>query len=166
MLYLWGLRIIFNMALVMLAGFAQGTPQQKAFDRPAFYAAMASSNMDEIDAQLTIVKGSSVPEKEAYEGALMMKKSGMLTKAKDKLSLFKAGRSKLEVSITKDKENAELRFLRVIIQEHAPKIVNYRNELEKDSQLIRANYKNLPQVVQQAITDYSKKSSVLKPSYF
>lgn len=150
----------------MVGGFAQGMPQQSAFDRSAFYAAMASSNMDEIDAQLIAIKGSSVPEKEAYEGALMMKKSGMLTKAKDKLSLFKAGRIKLESSITRDKENAEFRFLRVIIQEHAPKIVNYRNELEKDSQLIRTNYKNLPQVIQQAIMDYSKKSSVLKPSYF
>jgi hypothetical protein len=160
------LRIIFNMMLIMVAGFAQAKPQQSAFDRSAFYAAMASSNMDEIDAQLTAIKASSVPEKEAYEGALMMKKSGMLAKAKDKLNLFKAGRSKLELSITKDKENVELRFLRIIIQEHAPKIVNYRSELETDSQLIRANYKSLPQVVQQAIIDYSKRSSVLKPSYF
>ncbi len=151
---------------VMVAGFAQGMPQQTSFDRSAFYAAMASSDLDEIDAQFLAVKGSSFAEKEAYEGALMMKKSGMLTRAKDKLSLFKAGRLKLEASITKDKENAEFRFLRIIIQEHAPKIVNYRSELEKDSQLIRANYKSLPPIVQQAIADYSKRSSVLKPSYF
>ena len=65
-------------------------------------------------------------------------------------------------SISKDAKNAEYRFLRIIIQEHAPKIVKYRNELEADSRLILDNYKNLPQFLQQVITDYSKKSKVLK----
>ena len=136
------------------------------FDRSAFYTAMASSSLQEIDAQLTLVRASVFAEKDAYEGALLMKKSGMVSKAKDKLSLFKSGRSKLEASLAKDNGNAEFRFLRLIIQEHAPKIVNYRGEIEKDSQSIRSNFKNLPAIVQQAIIDYSKKSSILKPAYF
>jgi hypothetical protein len=53
--------------------------------------------------------------------------------------MFKSGRSKLESAITKDKENTEYRFLRLIIQEHAPRIVKYRNELEKDSKWIQSN---------------------------
>ena len=160
------LQITFCLLLLLCLGDTRANSKNFVFDRSAFYAAMASSNIEEIDAQLTLIRSSAFTEKEAYEGALMMKKSGLVAKAKDKLSLFKSGRSKLESSLAKDNGNAEFRFLRLIIQEHAPKIVNYRNELEKDSQLIRTNFKTLHPVVQQAIIDYSKKSGILKPAYF
>jgi hypothetical protein len=91
-----------------------------------------------------------------------MKKAGMAGKAKEKLSLFKSGRSKLESSISKDNTNTEYRFLRLLIQEHAPKVVKYRNKLEEDTQNIQANYKNLSPILQQVILDYCKKSTILK----
>lgn len=160
------LGFIFTLLGIFCIGSIKAAPQSGFFDRSAFYAAMASASMEEIDAQLTAVRGAAFPEKEAYEGALLMKKSGMVGKATEKLSLFKSGRAKLESSLAKDNGNTEFRFLRLIIQEHAPKIVNYRGELEKDSQAIRTNFKSLPPVVQQAIIDYSKKSSILKPAYF
>ena len=134
-----------------------------AFDKSAFYAAMASDNMEAINNQLTIVKTSSINEKEAYEGAMLMKKAGLVTSAKEKINLFKAGRIKLEAAIKKNKENAEFSFLRLIIQEHAPKIVNYDDNIKIDVAAIRSNYKTLHPVVQQAISDYSKKSKNLKP---
>ena len=136
--------------------------QKAEFDKPAFYSAMAANNLDAINNQLSIVKLASITEKEAYEGALLMKKAGLVTKAREKLSLFKAGRLKLEASIKKDSGNTEFNFLRLIIQEHAPKMVEYRNDIENDIAAIRSNYKTLPRVVQQAINDYSKKSKVLK----
>lgn len=140
----------------------QGNSQKAGFDKSAFYDVMASDNLDKINAQLNVIKEITISEKGAYEGALLMKKAGLITKAKDKLSLFKSGRLKLETSLKKDNKNIEFYFLRLIIQEHAPKIVNYRTELENDSLLIRTNYKTLPQVVQQAIIEYSRKSKVLK----
>lgn len=151
-----------NLLLLLFVITMQGNSQKTAFDRSVFYKAMAADNLDEINTQLNIIKGASISEKEAYEGTLLMKKAGLVTKAKDKLSLFKSGRLKLEASIKRDSKNIEFYFLRLIIQEHAPKIVNYRTELEEDSLLIRTNYKTLSQVVQQAIIEYSKKSKVLK----
>ena len=139
----------------------KGSTQKTTFDRSAFYGAMAANNLDAVNTQLSIIKATSIIEKEAYEGALLMKKAGLVTKAKEKLSLFKAGRLKLEASIKKDKANAEFNFLRLIIQEHAPKVVDYRSDIENDISAIRANYKTLPPAVQQAISDYSKKSKVL-----
>lgn len=154
---------MFFWLLFLLTGIAlQGNSQKINFDKSAFYSAMASDNLDEINTQLNTIKGVSISEKEAYEGALLMKKAGLVTKAKDKLSLFKSGRLKLEASIKRDNKNIEFYFLRLIIQEHAPKIVNYRTELEEDSLLVRTNYKTLSQVIQQAIIQYSKKSKVLK----
>jgi hypothetical protein len=137
--------------------------QKAAFDKSAFYSAMAANDVNSINTQLNIVKASSINEKEAYEGALLMKKAGLVTSPKEKLSLFKAGRLKLEAAIKKDKENAELSFLRLIIQEHAPKIVEYRSNIDADVSIIRSGFKTLSPVVQQAINDYTKKSKVLKP---
>ena len=157
------IRIIFNLlSLLLVFNLSAGT-QKATFDKSAFYSTMAANDISSINIQLNIVKSSSINEKEAYEGALLMKKAGLVTKAKEKLSLFKTGRLKLEAAIKKDKENAEFNFLRLIIQEHAPKIVEYRNNIETDVSTIRSNFKTLSPVVQQAINDYTKKSKVLKP---
>ena len=135
----------------------------QAFDKAAFYTALSSESVEVINAQILLVKGSSIEEKSAYEGALLMKKAGVIKgTAKEKLNLFKAGHSKLESAIAKDNNNIEYRFLRLIIQEHAPKIVKYRSQIETDSQLVRTNFRNLPPFLQQVITDYSKSSKALK----
>lgn len=157
------IRIIFNLLLLLLGLNLNATTQKAGFDKSAFYNAMAASDINSINNQLSIVKASSLTEKEAYEGALLMKKAGLVTRAQEKLSLFKQGRLKLEAAIKKDKDNAEFSFLRLIIQEHAPKVVDYRNNINTDIASIRSNFKTLSPVVQQAITDYTKKSKVLKP---
>ena len=50
-----------------------------------------------------------------------------------------------------------------MIQEHAPGILGYKKELEKDKLYIKNNFKKLQPVVQQAALDYSKESKILKP---
>ena len=157
------IKIFLNLLLLFFALGLKANSPKAGFDKSAFYNAMAANDVNSINAQLDIVKTSSINEKEAYEGALLMKKAGLVTKAKEKLSLFKQGRLKLEAAIKKDKENAEFSFLRLIIQEHAPKIVEYRNNINADVSTIRSNFKTLSPVVQQAIHDYTKKSKVLKP---
>lgn len=137
----------------------------QGFDKETFYAAMASASMEQINDELTVVRAASIHEKDAYEGALLMRKSGLLKKAADKLKAFKAGRIKFETALQDDGDNAEYRFLRLTIQEHAPRVVKYYKELEKDSQFIQKAYKNLSPVVQRAILDYSKTSKVLRQQY-
>lgn len=156
-------KIFINLFILFSVIAVKGNTQKASFDKSAFYSAMATNDMEALNTQLSIVKAASINEKEAYEGALLMKKAGLVAKANEKLSLFKAGRIKLEAAIKKDNGNTEFNFLRLIIQEHAPKIVNYNNDLQNDASVIRSNFKTLPQVVQQAISDYSKKSKVLKP---
>ena len=155
-------RILICLLLISSFTVVQVKSQSKGFDRSVFYAVLKSGKANEIDAQIKIVKKSAIPEKEAYEGTLLMKRSELFAKAKDKLNVFKSGRSKLESSISKDNGNTEYRFLRLIIQEHAPRIVKYRNELEEDSRVIQTNFNNLSQFLQQLIIDYSKESKILK----
>jgi len=154
-------RLIFILLwLPGLVGSAQ--PAVQGFDREAFYTAMASGNMEEINNELSMVRAGSISEKEAYEGALLMRKAGLLKKAEEKLKAFKAGRIKLETALLGDNDNGEYRFLRLTIQEHAPRAVKYYHELEKDSQYIQKVFKNLSPVIQKAILDYCKTSKVLR----
>jgi len=134
---------------------------QQDFDREAFYAAMASSSLERVNSELSVVRSSSVKEKDAYEGALLMKKAGLLKIPAEKLKAFKAGRIRFEPAIQGDEGNAEYHFLRLTIQEHAPKVVKYYKEIETDKAYIHKGYKNLSPVVQKAILDYSKTSKVL-----
>lgn len=134
------------------------------FNRIQFYKAMASKNVKDVDDELTVVKQSSVLGKDAFEGALLMKKADLVESKKEKLNLFKSGKAKLEAVIVKDTSNAEFRFLRLQIQEHAPRIVKYSDKLTSDKIFISKEYKNLPLEVQQAIIDYSKQSKILKPA--
>lgn len=156
------IRIILNVLFLFWGLNLVAKSHKAGFDKTAFYSAMAASDINLINNQLSVLKASSINEKDAYEGALLMKKAGLVTRAQEKLSLFKQGRLKLEAAIKKDKDNAEFSFLRLIIQEHAPKIVDYRNNIVTDSALIRLHFKTLSPIIQQAINDYSKKSKVLK----
>ncbi|HEY8687706.1 MAG TPA: hypothetical protein VIM07_00615 [Chitinophagaceae bacterium] len=159
-------RIIFALFFILSGGIVQGQNLYQNFDRSNFYAVMAAGKLDEINDQLALLNSSSINEKEAYEGALLMRKSGLIKVAAEKLKFFKKGRIKLETVLLKDSSNGEYHFLRLTIQEHAPKIVKYRTELETDKQYIIKSFKNLSSVVQQAIIDYSKNSKILQSQDF
>lgn len=134
----------------------------QGFDKAAFYSVMASGNMQEIDAEISIVQGAILKEKEGYEGALMMRKAGLLTRPKEKLAVFKSGYLKLESALAKDSSNGEYHFLRLTIQEHAPRVVKYYKDQENDRQHVYRSFKSLSPIVQQAILDYSKHSKILR----
>ena len=68
----------------------------------------------------------------------------------------------LEAAIRQNPDNPEFRFLRLIVQEHAPGILGYKNDLQKDSEIIQKSFKTLPEDLQQIMRNYSKKSRFLK----
>lgn len=137
-----------------------------SFTRKDFYSAMESNNEQAVNRQLEIVQTTDIAGKEAFEGALLMKKAGMVAGPKKKLDLFKAGHKKLESILKKDSSNAEFRFLRLMIQEHAPGLMGYKTEIAKDRLYILNSFEKLSPTVQQAIKEYSKESNVLKPADF
>ncbi|HYM93604.1 MAG TPA: hypothetical protein VET23_05645, partial [Chitinophagaceae bacterium] len=152
------LRILFGFFFILSGAISQGKNPSQKFDKSAFYAVMASGIMDDIDKMFTLLNSVSIPEKEAYEGALMMRKSGLLKLVAEKQKFFKKGRIKLETELLKDSSNCEYHFLRLTIQEHAPKVVKYNTELESDKQFIIKCFKSLAADVQKAIFDYSRNS--------
>jgi hypothetical protein len=157
-------KTVFALLYVLSFVFTEAMSIQKDFDRATFYSVMETGKIEDVNMQLEIIKNSSLPEKNAFEGTLLMKKAGMVTVPANKLSLFKAGHKKLEAEIKKDSSNTELRFLRLIIQEHAPGILGYKSELQKDREYIRMNFKKLLPAVQHAVAGYSQKSKILRPT--
>ncbi len=159
---------IFISLLILLGFINEGWParSQQDFDRAAFYNVLKANNVGDIDRELSVIDASRVNEKEAYKGTLLMKKAGLMKKPKEKLSLFKQGRIMLETELHSDSSNTEYHFLRLIIQEHAPKITKYRAQLADDGEYIKKHYKSLLPVVQQIVIDYSKTSAILHTSDF
>ena len=154
--------LLFMMPVFVVSG--KSTAQN--FDREAYYAIMAAGTIAEINEELFIVRATSINEKEALEGALLMRKAGLLKKPEEKLKAFKSGRIKLETALLDDKDNGEYRFLRVMIQEHAPHIVKYFKELADDRKQIIAVFTGLSPAVQKAILSYTKTSKILRPEDF
>lgn len=54
----------------------------------------------------------------------------------NKLGYFNRGRKMLEQAIGKDRNNAELRFMRFCIQDNVPAILNYSSELDADKEFL------------------------------
>ena len=130
------------------------------FNKEEYYTAMSKNNISDINAQLEILKNATFEDKDAFEGALLMKKAGVVTPLLEKLNLFKAGHLKLEAEIKKHADNVEYRFLRVMIQENAPKIVRYKGDLKADCAIIKNAFSKLLPSLQQNIVNYCKVSKI------
>ena len=154
------------LVLLLIVGFAGKVAAQQKFEKAEFYRVMSEGDLNAINSQIEVVKASSSPNREGYEGVLLMRKADKVSGPAQKLKFFKAGRIKLETALMADNDNTEYHFLRLAIEEHAPKIVKYHNDIEKDKLIVQKNFKSLPQSVQHAIIDYCKNSKVLHAEEF
>lgn len=148
--------LLFLLAFSVIFASAQNT-----FNESAFFAAIASDDLASVEKQLKVLKKVSIKEKEAYVGAMMMKKAGLISPLRAKLNVFKEGHGKLQHAIEVEPQNATYRFLRLIIQENAPKILNYNKDIDEDSKYIVQVFDTLSPVVKNAARDYGKTSKAL-----
>lgn len=79
----------------------------------------------------------------AYRGAALMVWASHAKAAGRKLKLFKEGRALMEKAIAAAPKSVEARFLRMTVQEHAPNILNYRDELGNDKAFILERFPTL-----------------------
>jgi hypothetical protein len=132
------------------------------FSKADFYAVISGDSEGSIAHCLKKLDGSTSHDQKAYKGALLMKKASFQKTPKEKLSYFKEGRLLLENEIKLDRKNVEYRFLRLIIQENAPKILKYNTNVAEDYEMVKRNYTSLNSEVKNAVVSYSKKSTILK----
>ncbi|MFI5161486.1 MAG: hypothetical protein ACHQHN_09420 [Sphingobacteriales bacterium] len=160
------LTIVFICGLFIAATSAVGAYAQQKFEKAEFYSVMKSGDVTAVDNEIAVLDNAPAKEKDGYAGALLMKKAGLVKKPKDRLKFFKQGRIKLETALMADHDNTEFHFLRLVIEEHAPKIVRYHADIEKDKALVIKNFKSLSPTVQHAILDYCANSKVLHKEDF
>jgi hypothetical protein len=155
-------RITFFIAFgILITSYVIAKPLQQKFEKATFYSVMKSGDAAAVDNEIAALNDAPANERDGYIGALLMKKADLQKKAKDKLKFFKEGRIKMETALLADNANIEFHFLRLAIEEHAPKIVKYHADIQKDKDLIVKNFKNQPPAVQHAILDYCSNSKVL-----
>lgn len=159
------LTTVFTLLIIFFTSSVNQTEKGK-FDKESFYSAISLDQVELIDRQIEILEQSSIVERSAFIGALLMKKAELVKTPKEKLSLFKKGRTDLEKAINENTKNTELRFLRLMIQENAPKILNYNENIGSDSTYLTENFSSLSADVQKAVIEYSKKSKVLDSKIF
>ena len=135
------------------------------FDKTSFYNAFESNSLTTINKQLNILgteKGSTL--RNAYVGALTMKRSQFEKAPKEKISIFKKGKVLLERSISSEPKNGEYRFLRLVIQENAPKILKYNSNISEDLKIVIEQYSSLDPSVKKAVNNFAVNSINLSSS--
>ncbi|MES1225617.1 MAG: hypothetical protein ABUT20_59610, partial [Bacteroidota bacterium] len=75
---------------------------QQVFDKAVFYKVMENGKLDAVEEQMKIILSAQDINKDAYSGALIMKKAGLVKGPSKKLSVFKEGHKKLEAVIKAD----------------------------------------------------------------
>ncbi len=132
-------------------------------DRKAIYGALASESKEVVQKQLDGIQSmKESSEVKAFKGALQMKAAQFQKTAKDKMSLFNIGKKALESEIKSNDGNVEYRFLRLLIQENAPKQLKYDGNIEEDVTTIITGYSKLKESTKTALESYAKKSASLK----
>ena len=134
-----------------------------SFSKAEYFKIIAGSEASAMTAlQSKIEKGLNGAEKDAYTGALKMKQAETQKTPKEKLGFFKEGKTLLESAIATHPKNAEYRFLRIMIQENAPKILKYHHNLKEDGIFVKEHYLSLSSEIKNAVIAYSKTSNNLK----
>ena len=112
-----------------------------------FYAVMSKCNKD----TKTLL---------AYEGAAIALKSKYTGNLKAKKALFIEGVTQIEKAIKSDPNNAEIRLIRLSIQENTPKLLKYKANIEEDKKMLLATFDKQSQSLKEYIRNYIKQSKV------
>lgn len=99
----------------------------------------------EIQATTFALKLSGITEKSdntlvAYKGAALTLESKYTKNLSAKMSSFKEGAKLVDLAISKEPNNIEVRLIRLSIQENVPLVVKYRNNKSEDKAFLLKHY--------------------------
>lgn len=132
-----------------------------------FYDGFYSESLETIDSAVAeLDKEELTTSVAAYKGGLLMKRAGYLDTPVKRTESFKAGHQLLESSIEAEPNNIEYRFIRLAIQENAPKVLRYNKNIEEDKAIILEGYKKLDAKKRAYLLGYTKQSTILSAADF
>ena len=128
-----------------------------------FFTVLSQGSRDDVEKLILDyeAKGDTGSQANIYRGALYARMAGLVNTPVQRLEYFKRGRLLIEAEIKQNANNIEYRFIRLIIQEQAPSIVRYRDNIDEDSAMIIAAYETLDDELKREIDRYAKTSKLL-----
>jgi hypothetical protein len=106
--------------------------------RTAFIQASSNKNLRESFLNRTSAFDSQSPFHKAYSGASKALMADNFFNPYSKYVHFKEGTALIDLAISLDTNNAELRYIRFLIQSKSPSFLGYNKQLEEDYTLINA----------------------------
>ncbi|RXR31570.1 hypothetical protein EQG68_09940 [Flavobacterium piscinae] len=94
----------------------------------------------------------------AYKGASIALKAKFASDRKTKKELFTKGITILEQAVKADSNNAEIRLIRLSIQENTPKILNYKANISEDKKLILTTFDKQNKALQEHLKSFIMQS--------
>jgi len=79
----------------------------------------------------------------AYLGAYQTIWANHVFNPLSKLATFKKGKNNIELAISKEPENVEIRYIRFSVQKNAPAFLRYNSHLKEDRDFLVKNKKNI-----------------------
>lgn len=128
----------------------------------------ASDNEEMANKLYEMTKNSSIEtnyKKYSYNAVAILLSSKYTINPFHKIKSFKKGKEKLEMVIHQFPNDIELRFLRFCVQNDTPKIINYKENMQEDSQLIKNNISKSSSELQQFILPIFKTLNDGRTSY-
>ena len=153
-------RVLFFLLLLMME--KQILATDLTYIRNLFFEASQSKQKTDMMMQ-TLLKAEdkSKPILRGYTGMtyMLLAKHGFNFVAR--YNNFQKGKEMLEKAIYEDKNNVELRFLRLSVQMNVPTFLNYSKEIENDKAFIRMNYTSIKDIdLRTRITNYFSKKNI------
>jgi len=114
--------------------------------------------------ELAEKKSSSDPVISAYKAASQILEAKVTTEKNKRKTFVKSGATSLENVIKNNPNNAELRLIRMSVQENIPKIVGYNKNLKEDKTFILNNYSKQTAVLKTYIKKFAMQSKTMTPA--
>ncbi|MBL6663122.1 MAG: hypothetical protein ISP71_03360 [Flavobacteriales bacterium] len=128
----------------------------------------ASVEEDKANQLYELTKNSSIEsdyKRLTYNAIAILLQSKFTINPIDKIKSFKEGKEQLEMVISQYPEDIELRFLRFCVQDGTPAILDYKLNMEEDSQFIKNNISTSSEELQQFIMPIFKTLNDGRTSY-
>ena len=128
----------------------------------------ASFEEDKANELYELTKNSSIEsdyKKFTYHAIAILLQSKFAINPIDKLKSFGEGKEQLEKVISQYPKDIELRFLRFCVQDGTPAILDYKLNMEEDSQFIKNNISTTSEELQQFIIPIFKTLNDGRTSY-
>ncbi|WP_459209522.1 hypothetical protein [Aquimarina rhabdastrellae] len=119
---------------------------------------VAHLNAEKTEELYAITKDAVIKENEAllkvYYGAALTLKAKFAKTRKDKIKFFKEGAKLIEEVVAKHPNDIEIRFVRLSVQENAPRITRYKKNIKEDKLYIEQNLQNSSEQIKVYIAAY------------